>query len=331
MQDIQTHIEQVSIQIQEIQNSISQTIVGQHHLIRNMVISLLARWHLLVEWAPWLAKTLSVETLAKNIWVDFSRIQCTPDLLPSDLIGTEIRQSHKNTFVTVKGPIFAHLVLVDEVNRAPAKLQSALLESMEERQVTIGNKTYILAEPFVVMATMNPVDHDGTYKLPQAQLDRFLMHTKLEYPTTIEEIEILKRFWWKSNRKDISTASLHGQDILDMQQIIDQVLVSESIHIYIQKIVSSTRPHSSPVSDLSRYIQKYVQYGASPRASLWILKAAKVIAVMNQRAFVIPEDIQSVVHDVLRHRLVLTFDALSESVSSDDIVHKLISEIVVIK
>lgn len=324
-------ISEVAAQIHAIHTHISKTIVGQEHLIRNMMISLLARGHLLLEWPPGLAKTLSVETLAKSIGTSFARVQCTPDLLPSDLIGTQIRQAHTSSFVTHKGPIFAHLVLVDEINRAPAKLQSALLESMAERQVTIGDERYVLDAPFVVMATMNPLEQEGTYTLPEAQLDRFLLHTQLTYPTDAEEIEILKRFGgWDHTQTDHNTL-LHVEDILQMQTTIDTVVASEEVYRYIQEIVAHTRPDAEKDTELGTYTSTYIQYGASPRASLALLRCAKVIAVMNERAFVIPEDIQSVAADVLRHRLILTFDAMSDGVSADDIVVKILGEVEVVK
>ena len=316
-------ITQASIDIQSLLSETQKVIVWQDRLMRNLVIALFARGHIILEWVPGLAKTLAIETLWKVIGVDVSRVQFTPDLLPSDLVGTQIWNQAKGEFQTQKGPIFSHLVLADEINRAPAKVQSALLEAMAERQVTIGDETYELEEPFVVMATQNPVEQDGTYDLPEAQLDRFLLKTRLWYPTSEEEIEIMKRFWWWI--PDVWLVEVISRArLLEIQWVADEIHVSDSMYEYMMRIVAATR---EPKKFWCDRLVPYIQFGASPRASIALMKCAKVIALMHERLFVIPEDVQEIAQDVLQHRLILSFDAAADGISVEEIIQEIITKI----
>lgn len=304
--------------IQDIQKSISSYILWQDELVESLLIALLARGHVLVEGMPWLAKTLAIRVTAKVTGMDCKRVQFTPDLLPSDIIGTMIYDQKTTDFITKRGPIFSHFLLADEINRAPAKVQSALLEAMAEGQVTIGEQSYKLEQPFVVMATQNPIEQQGTYQLPEAQLDRFLMKIQLWYPDTQAELAILKQ-----GTIDIETipALSSVTDILDMQSQVDAVLVSDEIFQYCQNLVSTTRTWNTWfLWDSGRYIH----YGASPRWSLSLVISAKAYAYLQGRDFVIPEDVKYVAHRVLRHRLVLHYDAWIDSVASDQIIDKLL-------
>ncbi len=325
-QEIQTQVTQASQQLQALMYETKKVIIGQDRLMRNLVIALLARGHIILEWVPWLAKTLAISTLAQTIGVDFARVQFTPDLLPSDLIGTQIWDQKTANFVTKTGPIFAHLVLADEINRAPAKVQSALLEAMAERQVTIGDESYQLDPPFVVMATQNPVEQEGTYSLPEAQLDRFLLKTVISYPTEDEEVEIMKRFGGDVMQEQISQIVPH-QDILAIQSLVDQIHVSDSIYDYVKNIIVATR---NPKEKWFERLASYIQYGASPRASLALITASKVMALIHGRTFVIPEDIQEIVEDVLQHRLILSFDATADGVSVQEIIAEIVQGISVV-
>lgn len=315
IQDAQQKIAAVVAEVQKI-------VIGQSRLVRNLVVALLAKGHILLEWVPGLAKTLSIETLSKAIWVSFSRIQFTPDLLPSDLLWTRVFDPAKVDFVTKKWPIFAHLVLADEINRAPAKVQSALLEAMAERQVTIGEEKFVLDAPFVVMATQNPLEQEGTYSLPEAQLDRFLLKTVITYPTQDEEMQIMKQIGWAelpSIQKIITQ-----KQILALQSVVGDVYVSEAIYQYVKNIVFATRyPEQYNLTELKNYIDRWV----SPRASLALIQCARVLALIAWRAYVIPEDIKEIAHEVMRHRLVLSFEALAAEVTADSIITTILDTI----
>lgn len=319
----QQDIEHVADLITTLIAEVQKVVIGQEWLIRNMIIAVFARGHIILEWVPGLAKTLSIETLAKTLGISFSRVQFTPDLLPSDLVGTQIRNQKTNDFVTKQWPIFANFVLADEINRAPAKVQSALLESMAEKQVTIWDQTYRLDRPFVVMATQNPVEQEGTYSLPEAQLDRFLLKTVIDYPTEAEEIEIMRRMTASSSSGNFPEVNeiIHHEEIMGIQKLIDHVFVSESIFTYAKDLVFATR---NPKNKWFDRLAQYIQFGGSPRASLALIRAAKVMAVIHGRSYVIPEDVQEIIHDVLRHRLILTFDALADGVSTEEIVGEIV-------
>ena len=298
-------------------NELDRVITGQQDLKRDILICLLSGGHILLEGAPGLAKTLTVNTVAKIMGMSFQRIQFTPDLLPSDLIGAKIYDPGSKKFDVKKWPIFANFVLADEINRAPSKVQSALLEAMEEKQVTIGEESFQLDTPFMVLATQNPIEQEGTFHLPEAQLDRFLMKTIIEYPTKSEEIEIMKNhhlITWKKIQRIFSK-----KDIFEIQKSIQEVQVSETIYEYIRDIVFFTRE--------SAILKKYLSYGASPRASLGILRAAKTLAYIDWRDFVLPEDIKHVSYGVLRHRIILSYEALAENITPDMIIKKVLENV----
>lgn len=296
---------------------IDSFIVGQTNLKKDILICLFSRWHILLEWAPWLAKTLTVNTIAQFVWADFKRIQFTPDLLPSDLLWAKIYDPSKKDFQIKKGPIFSNFILADEINRAPSKVQSALLESMEERQVTIWDETFSLILPFMVLATQNPIEQEGTFHLPEAQLDRFLMKTVVEYPTPEEEIQIMKQYS-QTQSQEISPL-FSKEDIITIQSEIEKISVSESIYTYVRDIVFYTRDNKS--------LKKYLAYGASPRASLWLIRAAKSLAYIEGRDFVIPEDIKHVAYGILRHRIILSYEALAEDITPDMVIKKVLDSI----
>ena len=297
----------------DLQAEVGKIIVGQENLKRDIVVALFAGGHILLEGAPGLAKTRTVSTFSKALSLKFQRIQFTPDLLPSDLIGAKIYDPEAKQFEVKRWPIFANFVLSDEINRAPSKVQSALLEAMEEKQVTIGETTFPLSAPFMVLATQNPLEQEGTFHLPEAQLDRFLLKTIVEYPTVSEEQQILR---WALQR-DITKISkiLTQQEILDIRSMIDDVEVSDSVYNYICKITEKTR-------NTQEYSE--ILYGASPRASLALLKTSKVIAALEWRSFVIPEDIKSVAYGVLRHRIILNYEALADGVTTDEVIEKIL-------
>jgi MoxR-like ATPase len=301
---------------------INKVIVGQDKMIDRLLIGLLGKGHILLEGVPGLAKTLAINTLAKAIDADFSRIQFTPDLLPADVIGTMIYNMQENKFEVKKGPIFANLVLADEINRAPAKVQSALLEAMQERQVTIGEETFKLQEPFLVMATQNPVEQEGTYPLPEAQVDRFMLKTIIDYPSQKEELEIMRR-----NMKGLSnniSAVATTKQILDAREAVKKVYIDEKIEQYILDIVFATRyPEKFGLEELKGLIN----FGASPRASINLATASKAYAFINKRGFVIPEDVRAMVFDVLRHRIGLTYEAEAENVNTEEIITKIVNTI----
>lgn len=305
--------------IDEIRKEISSAIVGQEKLVERMIIAFITGGHILLEGLPGLAKTLAVKAFAKCVNAEFMRIQFTPDLLPADLTGTQIYNPKDLDFFTRKGPIFTNFLLADEINRAPAKVQSALLQAMEEKHVTIGGTTFTLPEPFMVLATENPIEQEGTYPLPEAQLDRFFMKVLVDYPTAEEEREILRR---------LSTISVEGikqvispADIRARAGLIESIYINEKLIGYIVSVVSETRKPSR------KELRKYIEYGASPRASIALMKASRCIAFMRGRGFVTPDDIKEIGADVLRHRLILSYEAEADGKSADDIVKLLFDSV----
>jgi MoxR-like ATPase len=312
-------VRQEAAQLLRVREEVGRVIVGQRYLIDRLLIGLLANGHVLLEGVPGLAKTLSVKTLARTIDASFQRIQFTPDLLPADLIGTLVYQPQNGTFVTKKGPIFAHLVLADEINRAPAKVQSALLEAMQERQVTIGEETHTLPDPFLVLATQNPIEQEGTYPLPEAQVDRFMLKLSVPYPSKAEERQILDRMASTLPPPE-PTPVLTTADIVRLRQVVDQVYIDDKIKDYIVDLVFATREPQSYRLDL----QRWIQYGASPRATLYLTLAAKAHALLQGRGYVTPQDVKSIAPDVLRHRVIVSYEAEAEDITSDIVVQRVL-------
>ncbi len=305
-----------------ITRGMDQTIVGQKHLVESLLVALLANGHVLLEGVPGLAKTLAIKTLAQLIDARYSRIQFTPDLLPADVIGTMVYSVQKEQFQVKRGPIFANFVLADEINRAPAKVQSALLEAMQERQVTIGDHTFGLDEPFLVMATQNPIEQEGTYPLPEAQVDRFLLKVIIGYPTREEEKVIVRQNI--SNHRAKVMPILRPSEIIDAQKVVEQIYLDEKIERYIVDIVFATRfPAEYGLQDLSGIIS----FGASPRASISLAKAARAYAFLHQRGYVIPEDVRAVAHDVMRHRIGLTYEAEANNITADEIISDILNKV----
>jgi MoxR-like ATPase len=297
---------------------IEKVIVGQRAMIDRILIGLLTGGHILLEGVPGLAKTLAVRTVAQGLRLSFHRIQFTPDLLPADVIGTQIFNPRTGEFSIKKGPVFANLVLADEINRAPAKVQSALLEAMQENQVTIGETSYALEQPFLVLATQNPIEQEGTYPLPEAQVDRFMLKLKLSYPTKDEELVILNRM--SAVDPDLTVAPVMGpRDIFELRRAIDQVYVDEKIKRYIVDIVHATRTPAEYGLDIS----PYVQYGASPRATIFLTRGAKAQAFLDSRGYVTPQDVKSIGYDVLRHRVSITYEAEAEDISSEQLLQRI--------
>ena len=319
--ETEKQIEAAKQKIDAVVEEIQKTVVGQDAMIRGLLTGIIAGGHVLIEGVPGLAKTLAVKTLAETVDCGFRRIQFTPDLLPADIIGTMIYRQQTGEFSARRGPIFSNIVLADEVNRAPAKVQSALLEAMEERQVTLGDGTYPLPEPFFVLATQNPIEQDGTYPLPEAQTDRFLMKLKVGYPSAKEEMMILRRMGKREVRK--VRKILTSQEIEKLRAAADAVLVDEKIEDYIVRLITATRETNA----FEKEYVKYIEYGASPRATLALYRCAKVSALAEGRVFVIPDDIKAVVYDVLRHRIVPSYEADSEEKTSDDIITMVLKEV----
>ncbi len=300
-----------------LREEIGSVIVGQRYLVDRLLIGLLANGHVLLEGVPGLAKTLSVKTLAKTISAHFQRIQFTPDLLPADLIGTMIYNPREGTFTTKKGPIFAQLILADEINRAPAKVQSALLEAMQEHQVTIGDETHPLPDPFLVLATQNPIEQEGTYPLPEAQVDRFMLKLRIGYPTREEERQILDRMAVTREQPSVRTIASPAE-ILSARNLIDQIYVDDKIKEYIVSLVFATRDPAAAGLDLGPLIE----YGASPRATLYLTLAARAHAFLEGRGYVTPQDVKSIGPDVLRHRVIVTYEAEAEEIDADEVVRR---------
>lgn len=307
-----------------ITEGMNQTIVGQKHLIESLIIALLSNGHVLLEGVPGLAKTLAIKTLSQLIDAKYSRIQFTPDLLPADVIGTMVYSVKNEQFQVKKGPVFANFVLADEINRAPAKVQSALLEAMQERQVTIGDNTFRLDQPFLVMATQNPIEQEGTYPLPEAQVDRFLMKVVISYPSKEEERIIIRQNIANESRE--IRPIIKPSEIIDAQKLVKQIYVDEKIERYIVDIVYATRtPAEYGLNDLTDIIA----FGASPRASISLARAARAYAFIHQRGYVIPEDVIAVCHDILRHRIGVTYEAEANNISTDEIITEILDKILV--
>ena len=305
-----------------ITRGMDQTIVGQKHLVESLLIALLSNGHVLLEGVPGLAKTLAIKTLAQIIDAKYSRIQFTPDLLPADVLGTMVYSVKNETFQVKKGPVFANFVLADEINRAPAKVQSALLEAMQERQVTIGDKTFPLDEPFLVMATQNPIEQEGTYPLPEAQVDRFLLKVVIGYPSREEEKQIIRQNI--TNGKKYFQPLLKPEEIIEAQKVVEKIYIDEKIERYIVDIVFATRfPSDYGLNDLASIIA----FGASPRASISLARAARSYAFLRQRGYVIPEDVRAVCHDVLRHRIGLTYEAEANNITADEIISEILDKV----
>jgi MoxR-like ATPase len=309
--------------VELLRREIGRVIVGQKYLIDRLIVGLLANGHVLLEGVPGLAKTLAVKTLSQCLRADFKRIQFTPDLLPADVLGTLIYSPNKGEFTTKKGPIFANLLLADEINRAPAKVQSALLEGMQERQVTIGDETYPLPKPFLVLATENPIDQEGTYPLPEAQMDRFMLKLVVDYPSRDEELKILDSNANVTVSHEVNPV-VDAETIFKSRKLVDGIYLDEKLKGYLVDVVLATRnPDSYGASELSAFIR----FGASPRATISLALASKAVAFMNGRSFVTPQDIKDVGLDVLRHRVMVSYEAEAENVSSDDIIKKIFETI----
>ena len=323
-QDLKKEHQHKIIQVIE---EVGKVVVGQKHMLNRLLIGLFTQNHILLEGVPGIAKTLTVNTLARVLQLDFKRIQFTPDLLPADLVGTMIYNQKKAAFEVKKGPIFSNMILADEVNRSPAKVQSALLESMQEKQVTIGEETYSLDRPFLVMATQNPVDQEGTYPLPEAQVDRFMMKVHVKYPSKEEELEVMRRISNMSYKPELKTI-LSKQDIFAIQEEINAVSLSESLEKYIVELVLASRdPQTYQLDDMAHYIQ----FGASPRASINLNLAAKAVAFFDQRDFVLPEDIKEVADDVMNHRILLNYEAEADGITTHDIIKSILSKVQISK
>jgi MoxR-like ATPase len=308
--------------LNQIRAEIGKVIIGQDDLIDRLLLGLLCNNHVLIEGVPGLAKTLSVTTLAKTINASFHRIQFTPDLLPADLIGTLIYDQKSGGFTTKKGPVFANIILADEINRAPAKVQSALLEAMQERQVTIGDQSYKLDEPFMVLATQNPIEQEGTYPLPEAQMDRFMFKLKVTYPTKVEEAQILKRMATSSPKTE-GKAVIETADILRLRSLADEIYLDEKIEDYIVNLVQATRHPKEYGLDLDDLIL----YGASPRATIFLAMASKAYAMLQGRGYVTPQDVKSIGMDVLRHRVIVSYEAEAEEKTSEDIIQQIFDRV----
>jgi len=322
MRAISELIEKESAFVDVIQQEVRKVIVGQAEMVDRILIGLLTGGHVLLEGVPGLAKTLTVHTICQAISAKFHRIQFTPDLLPADLIGTVIYNQHDGTFRAKKGPIFANLVLADEINRAPAKVQSALLEAMQERQVTIGDETYRLDEPFIVMATQNPIEQEGTYPLPEAQVDRFMLKVVVTYPTREQEREIVERM--TSPQTVEARPVVTPANIMHAREVVQRVYVDDKVKEYVLGIVTATR---NPRAGGLEALADLIQYGASPRASINLVKAGRAHAFLRHRAFVMPEDIKAIGPDVLRHRLILTYEAEAEGVTTDEIIRRVFNTV----
>jgi MoxR-like ATPase len=322
VQEINRQVRDLRAGLDPLFTEMERVIVGQRVMLDRLLIGLLTGGHILLEGVPGLAKTLAVRTLALGLRLNFSRIQFTPDLLPADVIGTQIYNPRTGEFTIKRGPIFAHLVLADEINRAPAKVQSALLEAMQEKQVTIGDQSYRLDQPFLVMATQNPIEQEGTYPLPEAQVDRFMLKLKLTYPNKDEELKILKRM--AAVEPDLSIDAVLGpSDIFAMRKAIDLIYMDEKIQRYVVEIVDATRHPSGYGLDIA----PYVQYGASPRATIFLARAAKAQAFLDSRGYVTPQDVKSIGYDVLRHRVSVTYEAEAEEVTSEQLLQRIFDQL----
>ncbi len=325
MEEIQVSEERNLLQqkVKAVIAEVGKVVVGQEYMINRLLVGLFTNGHVLLEGVPGLAKTLTVNTLAEVLHLDFQRIQFTPDLMPSDLIGTMIYNQKEGNFEVKKGPIFSNLILADEVNRSPAKVQSALLEAMQEKQVTIGETSFKLDRPFLVLATQNPVDQEGTYPLPEAQVDRFMLKVTVDYPTKAQELEVMRRMSNMTFDKTVNVL-LSKEDIFKIRDEINKVEISESLEHYIIELVYATR---NPLQYNLKQEAEYIQYGVSPRASINLNLAAKAIAFMEGRDYVLPEDIKEIAYDVMNHRILLNYEAEADGVTTKDIVTRILNKI----
>jgi len=310
--------------VERLNQETAKVIVGQDHMVQRLLLGLLSKGHILLEGLPGLAKTLAIKTLSQAIHAKYSRIQFTPDLLPADIIGTMIYNPRENKFSVRQGPIFANFVLADEINRAPAKVQSALLEAMQERQVTIGNETFELQEPFLVLATQNPIEQEGTYPLPEAQVDRFMLKVKIDYPDKASEREIIRRNMSIEPLGEKVNQVVKAEEIIKARQSVRKIYMDEKIEQYIIDIVFASRPKNAAQL---RELRHLISYGGSPRASINLALASKAHAFLKRRGYVIPEDVRSVCHDVLRHRIGLTYEAEAEDVTQEDIIDRILNSV----
>ena len=323
VKEIHTKVEKEIPVIESLFSELQKRIVGQEKMLQSLIIGLICKGHILIEGVPGLAKTLTIKTLSDVLNLDFKRIQFTPDLLPSDIIGTLIYNQKESKFEPKKGPLFANLILADEINRAPAKVQSALLEAMQERQVTIGNNTYELPEPFLVMSTQNPIEQEGTYNLPEAQIDRFMLKVNITYPNKEEEKIILNRM---INNSEIPVSKiLNKPKIFFLSELVDQIYISDRIKNYIVEIVNATRTPEDYDLDISSLID----YGASPRASIFLARASKANALLNGRGYVTADDVKNISFPVLRHRIILSYEAEAEGITTEAIIKKIFNSITV--
>jgi MoxR-like ATPase len=319
---LQETVKRESAWVQLLRQEIGKVIIGQQYLVDRLIVALLANGHVLLEGVPGLAKTLSIRTLAQAIQTDFQRIQFTPDLLPADIVGTLVYNPKEGEFTTKKGPVFSNLVLADEINRAPAKIQSALLECMQERQVTLGDTTYPLPDPFLILATENPIDQEGTYPLPEAQVDRFMLKLKVGYPTKEEELAILNANESTSPSHDVNPV-LTPKNLLEARKWVDQIYVDDKIKHYIVELIHCTRfPGEHGLN-----MESLIQFGASPRATIGLTMAAKAWAFLEGRSFVTPQDVKTIGMDVLRHRIIVSYEAEAEEVTAEDIVTRIFDSV----
>ncbi|MCC7574784.1 MoxR family ATPase [Candidatus Woesearchaeota archaeon] len=321
IQELNEKAKKYSEKLQKVHSEISKVIVGQDKIIEKLLIALISNGHVLIEGVPGLAKTLMIKTLSECLDSDFARLQFTPDLLPADITGTKIYDHKNGTFKTVQGPIFTNFILADEINRAPPKVQSALLEAMQEKQVSIQGETIILPKPFMVLATQNPIESEGTYKLPEAQIDRFMFKLLIDYPDINGEEEIIERF--TEGIKISISKNLTAKQILEMQEFNQKIYADKKIKRYVAELVDATRHPEKYGLDLNGSIE----YGASPRASLWLILAAKAHAILKGRGYVKPEDVKSIAYDVLRHRVLLTYEAEAEENTSDEIITHILDKV----
>jgi MoxR-like ATPase len=316
--DLNRRAESMRARLEPLYREMEKVVIGQRRMVDRLLIGLLTGGHILLEGVPGLAKTLAARTLAQGLRLQFHRIQFTPDLLPADVIGTQIYNPRTGEFTVKKGPIFAHCVLADEINRAPAKVQSALLEAMQEKQVTIGEASYPLERPFLVLATQNPIEQEGTYPLPEAQLDRFMLKVKLDYPNKEEEMAILNRMGTIEPNLAVEPV-MAAEEILTLRSAIDEIYVDEKVKHYIIEIVHATRDPAAHGLDLASYIQ----YGASPRGTIFLTRGARALALLDGRGYVTPQDVKTIGHDVLRHRIALTYEAEAEELTTDELLRRI--------
>lgn len=317
--EITEHVNKASVFIPSLLHELEQIMVGQKYLIERLILGLLTGEHVLLEGVPGLAKTTAVKTLAQSVKADFKRIQFTPDLLPADLLGTQIYQPKTGEFDIKKGPLFANIILADEINRAPAKVQSALLEAMQERQITIAGTTFKLEEPFMVIATQNPIEQEGTYPLPEAQVDRFMLKLHIDYPTREEEKLIMQRMSTSNTPYQVKQV-VSPTEIMQARKVFDEIYIDDNLQDYIINLVQATR---DPAGHQLSSLKGMIQFGASPRASIFLNRAAKAYAFLQRRGYVVPHDIKSIGMDVLRHRIILSYEAEAENVTTDDIIKKI--------